>query len=315
MPDIAWVILAVVLGVFVLVLLFKSIRIVGQKRAMIVERLGRFHKDAQAGLHVLMPFVDSVRAVVDLREQITSIEPQPVITRDNVTMSVDAVIYYIIINPVQATYEIQNLSWGLEQLTLSNLRNIIGELDLDHTLTSRDMVNTRLRSALDSATAQWGVKVVRVEMKNITPPEEIRITMEKQMTAERNRRAVVTTAEGEKSAAVLRAEGQKQSAVISAEGSQQSAILAAEGQAQARLRVAQAEAQAIQLVMNALGQEGDSAQYLIAQKYLESLGQIANNAQKVVFLPFEASAVMGSLGSLKELLNVSPSPVRPTLTK
>ncbi len=203
-----------------------------------------------------MPFLDSVRATIDLREQITKIEPQPVITRDNVTMEVDAVIYYLVADPVRATYEVQNLAWGLEQLTLSALRNVIGQLDLDHTLSSRDTTNTQLRSALDTATQQWGVKVMRIELKNITPPEEIRLTMEKQMTAERTRRAVVTTAEGEKSSAILRAEGQKQSQIVNAEGSKEAAILAAEGQAQARLRVAQAEAQAIQLVAQALGDVG-----------------------------------------------------------
>src|SRR6266481_1704560 len=163
-------------------------------------------------------------------------------------MAVDAVIYFVIVDPVRATYEVQNLRWGIEQLTLSALRNVIGSMDLDHTLTSRDSINTQLRAALDVATQQWGVKVVRIEMKNIKPPEEIRITMEKQMTAERNRRAVVTTAEGEKSSAILRAEGQKQAAIVNAEGAKEAAILAAEGQAQARLRVAQAEAQAIQVV-------------------------------------------------------------------
>ena len=167
---------------------------------------------------MILPFLDSVRATIDLREQITQIEPQPVITRDNVTMEVDAVIYYVIADPVRATYEVQNLKWGIEQLTLSGLRNVIGALDLDHTLTSRDTINTQLRAALDAATQQWGVKVMRVELKNIDPPQEIKLTMEKQMTAERARRATVTQAEGEKSSAILRAEGQKQSQIVSAEG-------------------------------------------------------------------------------------------------
>ena len=176
----------------------KAIKIVPQKQVKIIERLGKFHRTAEAGLNTIFPFIDSVRATIDLREQITKIEPQSVITRDNVTMEVDAVIYYVMVDPVRATYEVQNLRWGIEQLTLSALRNVIGALDLDHTLTSRDTINTQLRAALDSATQQWGVKVMRIELKNITPPEEIRLTMEKQMTAERTRRAVVTTAEGEK---------------------------------------------------------------------------------------------------------------------
>jgi regulator of protease activity HflC (stomatin/prohibitin superfamily) len=285
-----------------LIVLFKSIKIVPQKQVKIIERLGKYHRTAEAGLNTILPFLDSVRDTLDLREQITKIEPQPVITRDNVTMEVDAVIYSVIVDPVRATYEVQNLRWGLEQMTLSALRNVIGQLDLDHTLASRDTTNSQLRAALDSATQQWGVKVMRIELKNINPPEEIRLTMEKQMTAERTRRAVVTTAEGEKASAILRAEGQKQSQIVNAEGSKQAAILAAEGQAEARLRVAQAEAQAIQMVAQAIGTAGNPAQYLIAQRYLESLSQIAANAQKLVFLPYEASGVLASLGGIRELL-------------
>jgi regulator of protease activity HflC (stomatin/prohibitin superfamily) len=290
------------LALFLLVVLMQAIKIVPQKQVKIIERLGKFHRTAEAGLNTILPFLDSVRDTIDLREQITKIEPQPVITRDNVTMEVDAVIYSVIVDPVRATYEVQNLRWGLEQLTLSALRNVIGQLDLDHTLASRDTTNSQLRAALDTATQQWGVKVMRIELKNITPPEEIRLTMEKQMTAERTRRAVVTTAEGEKSSAILRAEGQKQSQIVTAEGSKQAAILAAEGQAEARLRVAQAEAQAIQMVAQAIGTAGNPAQYLIAQRYLESLNAIASGADKVVFLPYEASGIMASLGGIRELL-------------
>ena len=187
-------------------------------------------------------------------------------------------------------------------------------MDLDHTLTSRDSINSLLRAALDTATQQWGVKVVRIEMKNIKPPEEIRITMEKQMTAERNRRAVVTTAEGEKSSAILRAEGQKQSQIVSAEGQKQSAILAAEGQATARLRVAEAEAQALQIVAQSIGSGASSSpQYLIAKSCLEALTKIASDADKVVFLPYEASAVLGSLGGIKELFKQPGTAVPPSL--
>lgn len=293
---------ALILAFFALVVLFKTIKIVPQKQVMIIERLGKFHKSAEAGMNIIVPFLDSVRSALDLREQITPIEPQPVISRDNVTMTVDAVVYYVIIDPVRAVYEVQNLRWGIEQLTLSALRNAIGSLDLDHTLTSRDTINTQLRSALDASTQQWGVKVMRVELKNINPPNEIKLTMEKQMTAERTRRALVTTAEGEKAAAILRAEGDKQSKIVSAEGAKQAAILAAEGQAEARLKVAQAEAEAINAITKALGQTGNPAGYLVAQKYLESLIQIAADADKTVFLPFEASAAMGALGGMKELL-------------
>jgi regulator of protease activity HflC (stomatin/prohibitin superfamily) len=292
----------IVVVIFALVIMLQTIKIVPQKQVKIIERLGKYHFTAEAGLNIIVPFLDSVRETIDLREQITKIEPQPVITRDNVTMEVDAVIYSVIVDPVRATYEVQNLRWGLEQLTLSALRNVIGQLDLDHTLSSRDTTNSQLRAALDSATQQWGVKVMRIELKNITPPEEIRLTMEKQMTAERTRRAVVTTAEGEKSSAILRAEGQKQSAIVNAEGSKQAAVLAAEGQAEARLRVADAEARAIQMVAQAIGSAGNPAQYLIAQRYLESLTAIANGADKLVFMPYEASGVLSSLGGIKELL-------------
>ncbi|MGE3178803.1 MAG: SPFH domain-containing protein [Vicinamibacterales bacterium] len=296
------------IALFCLVVLMKSVKIVPQKQVKIIERLGKFHRTADAGLNTIFPFMDSVRDSIDLREQITKIEPQPVITRDNVTMEVDAVIYYVVVDPVRATYEVQNLRWGIEQLTLSALRNVIGALDLDHTLTSRDTINAQLRSVLDSATQQWGIKVMRIELKNITPPEEIRLTMEKQMTAERTRRAVVTTAEGEKSSSILRAEGQKQSQIVTAEGAKQASILAAEGQAEARLRIAQAEAQAIQMVAQAIGGAGNPAQYLIAQRYLESLNAIANDADKLVFMPYEASGVLSSLGGIRELLNATPAP-------
>lgn len=285
----------------ILIVLGRAVKVVPQKQVKIIERLGKFHNQAEPGLNLILPFVDSVRATHDLRERITRIEPQPVITRDNVTMEVDAVIYYLMVDPVRATYEVQNLEMGIEQLTLSALRNAIGSLDLDHTLTSRDEINSQLRAALDAATQQWGVKVVRVELKNIDPPEEIKLTMEKQMTAERARRAVVTTAEGEKASAILRAEGLKQSAIVNAEGQKQSAILQAEGQAQARMAVAQAEAQALQEIAKGLGVEGNPARYLIARGYLESLTAIAANAQKTVFLPYEASAAMSAMGAIKEL--------------
>lgn len=292
-------------ALFALVVLFQAVKIVPQKQVKIIERLGKYHRTAEAGLNTIFPFLDSVRDTIDLRELITKIEPQAVITRDNVTMEVDAVIYFVIVDPVRATYEVQNLRWGIEQLTLSALRNVIGALDLDHTLTSRDTINAQLRSALDNATQLWGVKIMRIELKNITPPEEIRLTMEKQMTAERTRRAAVTTAEGEKSSAILRAEGQKQSQIVTAEGAKQAAILAAEGQAEARMRLAQGEAQAIQTVAQAIGVAGNPAQYLIAQRYIESLNGIAGNADKLVFMPYEATGVLSSLGGIRELLNVS----------
>jgi regulator of protease activity HflC (stomatin/prohibitin superfamily) len=300
-----------VLVLFVLIVLAKSIKVVPQKQVKLIERLGRFHKRADAGLNIIVPFLDSVRATIDLREQITQIEPQAVITRDNVTMKVDAVIYFVIADPVRATYEVQNLAWGIEQLALSGLRNVIGALDLDHTLTSRDTINTQLRATLDQATQQWGVKIMRVELKNIDPPQDIKLTMEKQMTAERSRRAMVTNAEGEKASAILRAEGQKQSQIVNAEGEKQSRILAAEGQATARLRVAEAEAAAIKVVADSIGVAGNPAQYLIAQRYLEAFSQLGANAQKIVYLPWEASGVLASLGGIRELLRGGAVPEPP----
>jgi regulator of protease activity HflC (stomatin/prohibitin superfamily) len=299
------------LVLFVLIVLAKSIKVVPQKQVKLIERLGRFHKRADAGLNIIVPFLDSVRATIDLREQITQIEPQAVITRDNVTMKVDAVIYFVIADPVRATYEVQNLAWGIEQLALSGLRNVIGALDLDHTLTSRDTINTQLRATLDQATQQWGVKIMRVELKNIDPPQDIKLTMEKQMTAERSRRAMVTNAEGEKASAILRAEGQKQSQIVNAEGEKQSRILAAEGQATARLRVAEAEAAAIKVVADSIGVAGNPAQYLIAQRYLEAFSQLGANAQKIVYLPWEASGVLASLGGIRELLRGGGAPEPP----
>lgn len=295
------------LGLFALTVLFilaKTIKIVPQKQVMIIERLGKFHGAAGAGLNIIVPFLDSVRAILDLREQITPIEPQSVISRDNVTMQVDAVIYFLVVDPIKATYEVANLRWGIEQLTLSALRNVIGSLDLDHTLTSRDTINTQIRAALDQATQPWGVKIIRVELKNINPPDEIKLTMEKQMTAERTRRAVVTTAEGEKAAAILQAEGMKQSKIISAEGERESAILSADGEASARLKVVEAEAKAIELISQALTKVENPGQYLIAQKYLESLKDIASKADMTVFLPYEASGILSSLGGIKKMLDL-----------
>ena len=299
----------IALVVFALVVIAKGIRIVPQKQVLVVERLGKFHMRADAGLNLLIPFLDSVRAAVDLREQITPIEPQPVISRDNVTMNVDAVIYYVIVDPVAATYAVQNLKWGIEQLTLSALRNVIGSLDLDHTLTSRDTINTQLRSALDVATQPWGVKIMRIELKNINPPDEVKLAMEKQMTAERTRRASVIAAEGEKTAAILKAEGQKQSQIVNAEGQKQAAVLAAEGQALSTIRIAEGEAQAIENVTRAIGKVGNPANYLIAQKYLTALSGIGANADKVVFMPYEATGVLSSLSGIKEMFKSQQGPL------
>ena len=287
-----------------LIVAASSIKIVNQASVKIIERLGKYHKTAHSGLNIIVPFIDKVRATIDLREQVLDILPQDVITKDNVTMQVNCVVYFQITDPVKTVYEISNLRWGLEQLTQSALRAVMGELDLDRSLAEREYINTKLRTSLDTATDKWGVKVMRVEVKDISPPEDIQKTMEKQMTAERNRRAMILEAEGDKQSAILRAEGSKQAAIVNAEGEKQAAILEAEGVANARIKVAEAEREAIRMITEALMQkETDPAQYLIAVRYLESLKEIADNTNKLVFMPYESSSILSSLGGIKELLN------------
>jgi regulator of protease activity HflC (stomatin/prohibitin superfamily) len=297
------IILAVII-VFGLIIAASTIKIVSQATVKIIERLGKYHKTAHSGLNIIVPFIDKVRATIDLREQVLDIMPQDVITKDNVTMQVNCVVYFQITDPAKTVYEISNLRWGLEQLTQSALRAVMGELDLDRSLAEREYINTKLRTSLDAATDKWGVKVMRVEVKDISPPEDIQKTMEKQMTAERNRRATILEAEGDKQSAILRAEGNKQSAIVNAEGDKQAAILEAEGIAQARIKVAEAEKEAIGMITAALlEKETDPAQYLIAVRYLESLKEIADNTNKLVFMPYESTSILSSLGGIKELLN------------
>ena len=318
------------IAIVLLVIAAKTIRIVPQATVMLVERLGRFDKVASSGLNILVPFLDKPRAVywtntrpgltsIDLREQYIDLPPQPVITRDNVTIHVDSVVYWQITDPIKAVYEVNDLVGGIVQLTITGMRAVMGEMDLDHTLSSRDQINSKLRIILDEATDKWGVKVTRVDVKNINPPEDVRITMEKQMTAERNRRALVLQAEGDRQAAITRAEGEKQAAVTRAEGDKQSAILQAEGAAQARLRAAEAESEAIGRVAQAITQ-GDPAQYLITARYIDSLRDMTrSNNSKVIFMPVETSAMLSSIGSLKEVFsqtgekssNDNPPPARP----
>src|SRR5215468_72019 len=303
-----------VIGIVTMYVASKTIRIVPQATVLLIERLGRFHKVAASGLNLIPPFLDRPRsfnwtgmrlgtAQIDMREQFTELLPQPVITRDNVTIMVDSIIYWQITDPIKALYEVNDLVGGIIQLTITAMRNVIGELDLDHALTSRDTINSRLRGTLDDATHKWGVKVTRVELKNINPPEDVRITMEKQMTAERNRRAMVLQAEGEKQANIARAEGEKQAAITRAEGEKQAAILQAEGQAQARLTAAAAEAESIRhIAVGITGGQGNPAQYLIMMKYIESLREMArSNNSKVIFMPVETSSVLSSIGAFKEV--------------
>jgi regulator of protease activity HflC (stomatin/prohibitin superfamily) len=308
------IVVLVFIALTVLVTLFKSFRVVGQASVMAIERLGRFHKLATSGLNIILPFIDKPRQVywaglkpghstLDLREQLLDFPPQPVITRDNVTVAIDSVLYYQITDPIKAVYEVADLTGSITQLTITAMRGIIGELDLDHTFSSRDVINNKLRLVLDDATDRWGVKVTRVEVRNIHPPEDVRVTMEKQMTAERNRRALILQADGEKQAAIARAEGERQSAIARAEGEKASAVLRAEGQAEARLRAAEAEAQAIRQVSEAINDnQGNSSYYLLMQRYIESLTQMASsNNSKVVFMPVETSSVLSSVGALKEV--------------
>ncbi len=301
------------IAIVLLVIAAKTIKIVPQATVMLVERLGRFDKVASSGLNIIVPFLDKPRAVlwtntrpgltqIDLREQYIDLPPQPVITRDNVTIHVDSVVYWQITDPVKAVYEMNDLVGGIVQLTITGMRAVMGDMDLDHTLSQRDQINSKLRIILDEATDKWGVKVTRVDVKNINPPEDVRVTMEKQMTAERNRRALVLQAEGERQAAITRAEGEKQSAVTRAEGEKQSNILQAEGLAQARLRQAEAEAQAINQVAGAMQEHGNPAQYLIQARYIESLKEMTRtNNSKVIFMPVETSALLSSVGAMKEV--------------
>jgi regulator of protease activity HflC (stomatin/prohibitin superfamily) len=303
------------IAIVLLVIAAKTIRIVPQASVMLIERLGRFDKIASSGLNILVPFLDKPRAVfwtnarpaltsIDLREQYIDLPPQPVITRDNVTIHVDSVVYWQITDPVKAVYEINDLVGGIVQLTITGMRAVMGEMDLDHTLSQRDQINAKLRVILDEATDKWGVKVTRVDVKNINPPEDVRITMEKQMTAERNRRALILQAEGDKQAAITRAEGEKQAAVTRSEGNKQSAILDAEGAAQARLTAASAEAQAINQIAQVIGNPEQTAQYLITARYIESLRDMTTTQNaKVIFMPVETSAMLSSVGALKEVFS------------
>jgi regulator of protease activity HflC (stomatin/prohibitin superfamily) len=307
-----------VLALVVLIAVLKSFRVVGQASVMIIERLGKFHNVAASGLNLIVPFIDKPRTVywsglkpglstLDLREQLLDFPPQPVITRDNVTVGIDSVLYYQITDPIKSVYEVADLTGSIMQLTITAMRSIIGDLDLDHTFTSRDVINNKLRAVLDEATDRWGVKVTRVEIRNIHPPEDIRVTMEKQMTAERNRRAVILNADGEKQAAITRAEGEKQAAIARAEGEKEAAILRAEGQAQARLRQAEAEGQAIRQISDSITEgHGNPAHYLIVQRYIDSLSQMAtSHNSKVIFMPVETSSMLSSVGAFKEVFGSS----------
>ncbi len=296
-------VVGVVVAIFVLfavVVLMKSVRIVPQQRHDVVERLGKYKRTLAPGLNLLVPFVDAVRTKVDMREQVVSFPPQPVITSDNLVVSIDTVLYFKVVDPVRATYEIANFLQAIEQLTVTTLRNVIGSLDLERALTSREEINRHLSGVLDETTGRWGVKVTRVEIKAIEPPPSIRDSMEKQMRAERDRRAAILTAEGVKQSQILTAEGDKQSAVLRADGDRQARILTAEGQAKA-----------IRTVFNAI-HEANPSQKVLAYQYLQALPQIANGtANKVWIVPTELTRALegmgGALGGLANMVGDLPT--------
>src|SRR5918996_305661 len=285
------------LAVFVLVTLAKSVRIVPQARAGIVERLGKFKRVLEPGLTVVIPFVDRVLPMIDLREQVVSFPPQPVITEDNLVVQIDTVIYYQVTNAKDATYEIANYIAGIEQLTVTTLRNVIGGMDLERTLTSREEINNALRGVLDEATGKWGIRVNRVELKSIDPPPSIQDSMEKQMRAERDRRAAILNAEGVRQSQILTAEGQKQAAILTAEGDKQSQILRAEASKQAQILHADGEAKAIKAVFDAI-HRGNPDKKLLAYQYMQMLPEIAKgDANKVWVVPSEIGKALEGLGT------------------
>ena len=305
----------IAIAIVAILIVKMALVIIPQSETKIIERLGRYHATLKPGINLIIPFVDRAKNVVvlkygryvysnniDLREQVYDFPKQNVITKDNIQMEINALLYFQIMDPFKATYEINNLPNAIEKLTQTTLRNIIGELELDETLTSRDTINTKLRAVLDDATDKWGVKVNRVELQDITPPSSVLNAMEKQMQAERNKRAQILTSEGEKAAEILASEGEKTAMINRAEAAKQQAILTAEGEAQARIRKAEAEAQAIELITQAVGKSSNPANYLLAQKYIQMLEQLAQGDKtKTVYLPYEATNLMGSIGGIKDL--------------
>jgi len=299
--------------IFVLIVAISGIKLVGQAEVMVVERLGKYHRTAERGLNIIIPVLDKPKTIqerlmtkdidgklivreketnrIDMREQVQDFPKQAVITMDNVSMEVDAVLYYQVMDPVRATYEIANLPYALETLTKTTLRSVIGEMDLDQTLASREDINTKLRTMLDQATDKWGINVTRVEILDIIPPATIKDSMENQMRAERKRRARVLEAQGEKEARILEAQGKRDYE-----------INVAEGLAQSRLKIAEAEAKAIRLVQEALGTDNTAA-YLIANKYLEALPKVADGKASKIFLPMETASILGTVGAFAEMLD------------
>ncbi len=297
MEAVSALIAALIVLVIVLIVLSRTVRIVPQAHAGLVERLGRYQRTLDAGLSLLIPFVDRLRPLVDLREQVVSFPPQPVITEDNLVVEIDTVVYYQVTDPKAATYEITDYIAGIEQLTVTTLRNVIGGMDLEITLTSRDQINGQLRGVLDEATGKWGIRVNRVELKAIDPPASVQEAMEKQMRAERDKRATVLTAEGAKQGEILTAEGARNGAILRAEGEAQAAVLRAEGDAKAAIVRAEGEARAIEQVFSAIHANNPDAG-LLAYQYLQALPQIAQgDANKVWVVPVELARALEGIGS------------------
>ena len=319
-------ILFLVIIILSLILFIKGIKIVKHQEVILIERFGKFDRPLTPGMHFIFPGIENPRGIttrtttrtidgrtvsyftqkerIDMRETVYDFPRQNVITKDNATITINALIYFQIMDPKRAVYAIENLPEAIEKLTQTTLRNLVGQLDLDETLVSRDTINEKLKLILDEATNKWGVKVNRVELKDIIPPADIQAAMEKQMKAERDRRAAILEAEGLKKSAILSAEGEKEAKINKAEGEKQSAILVAQGQAQARVVAAEAEAQAIEKVINAIKDSGQPDKYLIAMKYLETLKEMTKGQNnKVVYLPYEATGVLSSLDGIKQMLD------------
>lgn len=321
--------LTIILGLialFVVVFAFMGFKIVQQSETMVVERLGKYSRTLGAGINIIWPIIDKPREImwryiressegrnyilkaattrIDLRESVYDFPKQNVITKDNVVTEINAILYFQITDPVRAIYEISNLPDAIEKLTQTTLRNVIGDMSLDDTLTSRDTINGKLRAVLDDATHKWGVKVNRVELQDINPPHDIRDAMEKQMRAERDKRAKILEAEGQKQSQILQSEGLKLAAINKAEGEKQSQILRAEGEAQAKIRTAEGEAEAIQKITQAVvSTKGDPINYLVAIRYIDTFkDMVSGKDNKVIYLPYEATGVLSSIGGIKEML-------------
>jgi regulator of protease activity HflC (stomatin/prohibitin superfamily) len=305
-------IVALVLAVFAIVIVASSIRIVRQARVGVVERWGKYRATLAPGMHVIIPMLDRITAVVDMRETVQAFAPQPVITQDNVTIGIDIVVYYQVTDPFRATYEVANVLVAMEQLAITTLRNVVGAMTLEETLTSRDSINTQLRTVLDEATEKWGVRVTRVELKSIDPPRTIQEAMEQQMRADRAKRATILQAEGDKQSAILRAEGLRQAAILNAEADQQSNILRAEGEKKARALRAEGEAEALTKIFEMVKNTGTLPSDMLGYKYLEALPAVAaGDANKLLLLPTGAADAMGAVAGLGAAFSEGAAATKP----